>query len=75
MLVEGFTVIEGQMRMLQLNRYLEKGNKIMNNALCLLYEIYSRSGDLQSECTIQMDDTGPSEERTHDEESGPQKYV
>ena len=75
MLVEGFTVIEGQMRMLQLNRYLEKGNKIMHNALCLLYEIYSRSGDLQSECTIQIDDTGPSEEQTHDEESGPQKYV
>ena len=51
MLVEGFTVIEGQMKMIQLKRYLEKGNKIMKNALYLSYEIYSRSGDSQSECT------------------------
>ena len=49
MLVKGFTVIEGQMKMIQLNRYLENGNKIMNNALylCIKYnlgpEIYSQN--------------------------------
>ena len=51
MLVEGFNVIKGQMKMIQLNRYFEKGKKIMNNALYLSYEIYSRFGDLQSEWT------------------------
>ena len=54
---------------------MEEGNKILNNSLYLLYEIYSRVEDLRSENTIRIGKRGPGEDKTQDEESLPRKYV
>ena len=51
---------------------MEEGNKILNDLLCLLYEICSRVEDLRSENTIRIENCV---DQTQDEESIPRKYV
>ena len=51
---------------------MEEGNKILNNSLCLLYEICSRVEDLGSENTIRIENCV---DQTQDEESTSRKYV